>query len=810
MATIKAGTYRFKDVLTLWGDVADESAVIDIPFTCTYNDIDETTYEVAEGTYQFNRLVVEVGGSVGYWYNDERGRFLYTADRGWKTQYLGFTREEALTAYPEAIVNLASVVYGEGIKTITITEDTDVSDKFGVCFTANVDPVVEETPVASVSYNGETVISLTAGQNATLACAGKIMEADMVVEVAENVGGGGSGECDKPHVIEVTELPTENIDESAVYACGGKFYKWANEFVDIIVVTGVAMSYKELLSGSPVEQYSFSIIPTKATDDVLVSDMESCGHFYYIEDEADVFYYMGDWYALSELGMTNGGVISDISEATEDAHYYALMEKGWKAYANVSGELKITENGTYEVTDKACVVVDMPSEAIVGKWKFNVYSDGDYSYIDLPTYGDKDFVAKVNFTCIYDGEVRNMTEIQCGHNDRYGDTWIYFVDADGNQFGADGYGPGSYWGGSGGNHNLSPIIDFGTEPQIIPQFLKEYMAVVAAQQEAECQHEVYDSQTDYVHGVYLKPKIARPTAEQASLLDDGYLAEVAQDVELILGITMLRYETMQISDSVSIALLNIRSTPRPNYDISLHYVWEEDVEIAKMVFNSLGVDTSAVTGAGWQVLTGTAVRTISDEELRSIDFSVVDSLVTPHGDYWYSLFEFKVSDSKKAAGILKGLGGGKYALLAQDKLCDRDIVVNPYGYRNVDSFNKDGVSVDTISKEYDNICYIDVEIIGGKGGSHFDVVNYAINQYGTVMDFEIGSHLVVNSVDGKIRYTASRGNSYGIAVKTTVSGQNKIKSVHTNATIVSQSDDEVYISGLRHNTHIVVMAEAVE
>ena len=137
MATIKAGTYRFNDVLTILNPNATESTVGHLSFTCTFNIIDETTYAFSEQTYQFNQLIIDLSNSVGYWYNLEHGRYLYTQSQGWKTQYMGFTREEALVVYPEALVNLAAGVYGEGIKTITVSEDSEVSEDFYEWFTAN-------------------------------------------------------------------------------------------------------------------------------------------------------------------------------------------------------------------------------------------------------------------------------------------------------------------------------------------------------------------------------------------------------------------------------------------------------------------------------------------------------------------------------------------------------------------------------------------------------------------------------------------------------------------------------------------------
>ena len=181
---IKKGKYRFNDVLTMWQDLSNVSSFINIPFTCTYNTIDETTFEVTEVTYYFNRFTVEshIENSVAYsYYNEsdvyERGSFFYTQSKGWKTKYLGFTREEALSAYPEAIVDKASVVYGDSIQTITITEDTEVDETFATWFSENT----VEIKQVLIQYKEKT-IDVDLGKTATLHIGGKKLTSDIVIK----------------------------------------------------------------------------------------------------------------------------------------------------------------------------------------------------------------------------------------------------------------------------------------------------------------------------------------------------------------------------------------------------------------------------------------------------------------------------------------------------------------------------------------------------------------------------------------------------------------------------------------------------
>jgi hypothetical protein len=138
---------------------------------------------------------------------------------------------------------------------------------------------------------------------------------------------------------------------------------------------------------------------------------------YYVADEDDILAY-GDleesgtnaWTSLTEgEGMPYGGAITDQSQVTAELTLYALIKNGWEKYAlptplklqkkiansngeivadegydgllkvtvNVpneipdgyikpSGNLEITENGTFDVTDKSSVTVEVESESTGG------------------------------------------------------------------------------------------------------------------------------------------------------------------------------------------------------------------------------------------------------------------------------------------------------------------------------------------------------------------------------------------------------------------------------------------------------------
>lgn len=172
--------------------------------------------------------------------------------------------------------------------------------------------------------------------------------------------------CTGNHIIEVTQLPTNDIDKKAMYYCNGQYYKWVNELLDVIVIeSGEVISYVTLLTQMGVN-CSCSVIPKKTTKDILVSDMQTGVHVYYIENEYNLFLYTEEgWVALSDMGLTNGGIITSMSQATTEGNYYALMKSEWGAYTCGRGTLNITENGEYEVAGKKNVKVNVVGVTIV-------------------------------------------------------------------------------------------------------------------------------------------------------------------------------------------------------------------------------------------------------------------------------------------------------------------------------------------------------------------------------------------------------------------------------------------------------------
>lgn len=225
--------------------------------------------------------------------------------------------------------------------------------------------------MALIKYNGETLAEIKAGQSITLHTDGHELEGDLVIE---GFNGGGSSNCDGC-IIEVDTLPTEGIDETALYKMGDTYYKYSDAFKDIIIVqSGVAQSLVGAYTqfGLALELY---YVKTRPTENIKVTSAETEMYLYYVEDEDDVLLYVSgeltgsdttDWMSITTLmGMTNGGAITNISQATGNDTMYALVDNGWKAYASPSGSKTITENGKgINVAQFATVDVEVPDSPL--------------------------------------------------------------------------------------------------------------------------------------------------------------------------------------------------------------------------------------------------------------------------------------------------------------------------------------------------------------------------------------------------------------------------------------------------------------
>ena len=258
----------------------------------------------------------------------------------------------------------------------------------------------------------------------------------------------------------VDELP-EVGENGKVYKCQGRYYEYSYKFYDVAVsIDGVTlMSYRELAEtqGLPI---SYVTAPTKTAIGETPSDMT----MYYVEDEEDIYVLSNDGLTLFSTAINKecGGIINDISLATNLDYYYIIFESKWTTYPSVSGTLNIVENGEHDVADFEKVNVDIPNNAICGTWNIQALSDIRAGYLPVGNH-------YVNFTTVWNGEVKKCIGIRVGS---YGETLWYLLEG-GGEIGAV-LDLQQWFADDAGNYPY--YVDFGEEPQLISTTLANLFA----------------------------------------------------------------------------------------------------------------------------------------------------------------------------------------------------------------------------------------------------------------------------------------------------------------------------------------------
>lgn len=157
---LKAGTYRFNDVIT-YPLSTDESIAYNIDFVCN-----NTTYNQFSFSYQRS-------GSPS---NPHIKKRLY---------YYNLNASYPDSAY-EWITNnvVVDAWVDEASQNITLATDQTVPDTFGTWYISNTNyNEVNAKPLATIEYNGQTIAQLNAGETATIKCAEKRMITDIVIKI---------------------------------------------------------------------------------------------------------------------------------------------------------------------------------------------------------------------------------------------------------------------------------------------------------------------------------------------------------------------------------------------------------------------------------------------------------------------------------------------------------------------------------------------------------------------------------------------------------------------------------------------------
>lgn len=289
------------------------------------------------------------------------------------------------------------------------------------------------------------------------------------IGMAESLPDAEGGSCSGNHIIEVDTLPTENINENALYKMGESYYKYGDAFKDIIVaIDGVAESFVGLLMllGAVVELY---YVKTRPTENIVVTSETTDGvllALYYVEDENDILAY-GDWDGtgtnvwlslVTSMEAINGGAITNASQATQEDALYALVNQGWTEYLAPNGTLSITDNGTFDVTKVASVNVNTPSATVYGIWRFDETVEKTGKYINITQY--------VNFTTAIEGKVYQCTGMWVNASNFTDPTYL--------QYRGDGV-PGVYSHPDVWHYDSARTVNFGAEPQFVDPNYKSWL-----------------------------------------------------------------------------------------------------------------------------------------------------------------------------------------------------------------------------------------------------------------------------------------------------------------------------------------------
>lgn len=275
------------------------------------------------------------------------------------------------------------------------------------------------------------------------------------------------GDCSDEYIIEVNELPYENINEKAVYLYDSNYYKYEKQLVNVVVW---GYEVNESNFGVPCV---FHYTKTKPIENIYVSTL-STAHIYYIEDENNLFVYAevpetGENLWVPAASMIGGdlssfsGVVGDVSEATDGL--YAIVNDGWSEYVRASAGWFIGTNGSYTVAGD--VIVDVPNEALNGKWKFNASVVEDFIAEQGEDYDGNLTVDPLYFTSVMDGAKIRFRGLRIGY-DTMGDPRLEY-------WYRDDIGETRACGHNGWQYESMQTVDFGVEPQIVSAEVKRFM-----------------------------------------------------------------------------------------------------------------------------------------------------------------------------------------------------------------------------------------------------------------------------------------------------------------------------------------------
>ena len=202
IATIKAGVYRFNDVLTM----PSEALLQDINFSLQYSSPD-----VGSGTAFATKI--GVAPSDGVW----------CVVNATDPQFPGYELPADFVLYHEEYGGWLLEYYGADMQTITIPVDADVTEVYAEWHNANTVRIdaEEEDPVATIFHNGNAIAKVFEKQAVALRCAGKKMASDLVVAVAQSTA---TAPIDLSNIPEVESIENPTRKSPIAVSYNGEIY----------------------------------------------------------------------------------------------------------------------------------------------------------------------------------------------------------------------------------------------------------------------------------------------------------------------------------------------------------------------------------------------------------------------------------------------------------------------------------------------------------------------------------------------------------------------------------------------------------
>lgn len=269
---------------------------------------------------------------------------------------------------------------------------------------------------------------------------------------------GDMSDSDAPYmgILAPGEIPTELGMYIVVGEGDARFYELIPGEPSLLIVSDGEVS--DFSEAFPLP-HVIEIVPTRPTSP-LESGLLGAYYLYYVEDEQDILYYeSGAWQSMSEdEDYSVNGIITDISQATEEGVYLVDNTHRIVEYLHPSGTKYVTESGTYSVGSFANVKVTVPDTAVCGIRKLPISG--------LPTDAG---IVDVNFTTTIEGKTVKCKQLYFEHDWFDAIDRLNYIGEDDRQYTIYDQMSGDYLGGS-------LYVDFGPVPQLVPKIVGEYLA----------------------------------------------------------------------------------------------------------------------------------------------------------------------------------------------------------------------------------------------------------------------------------------------------------------------------------------------